>query len=159
MRKISRMMVLLLTVAVLMGSLVFSASAASFESTDDALGYLDSYADNVGVDEGFEEKINAAIDMVQEQIGGYATFAALLPPIIAIVLALLTKEVYSSLFIGILSGALIYSNFSPWGMVTNSFDVMVSKLADSWNVGILIFIYLYNILHILRKMDTFDSPP
>ena len=146
MRKISRMMVLLLTVAVLMGSLVLSASAATFESTDDALGYLDSYADNVGTDEGFEDKIHEAIGLVQEEIGGYATFAALLPPIIAIVLALLTKEVYSSLFIGILSGALIYSNFNPWGMVTNSFDVMVGKLADSWNVGILIFLVVLGMM-------------
>ena len=146
MRKIYSMMVLLLTVAVLMGSLVLSASAATFESTDDALGYLDSYADNVGTDEGFEDKIHEAIGLVQEEIGGYATFAALLPPIIAIVLALLTKEVYSSLFIGILSGALIYSNFNPWGMVTNSFDVMVGKLADSWNVGILIFLVVLGMM-------------
>lgn len=146
MKKFSRMMMLLLTVAVIMGSLVFSASAASFESTDDALGYLDSYADNVGSDEGFEEKISSAIEMVREEIGGYATFAALLPPIIAIALALITKEVYSSLFIGIVSGALIYSNFSPWGMVTNTFDVMVSKLADSWNVGILIFLVVLGMM-------------
>ena len=146
MRKISRTMVLLLMLAVLMGSLVLTASAATFESSDEALGYLDSYADNVGVDEGFEEKISEAIDMVRQDIGSYATFAALLPPIIAIVLALLTKEVYSSLFIGILSGALIYSNFSPWGMVTHSFDVMVSKLADSWNVGILIFLVVLGMM-------------
>ena len=146
MRKISRTMVLLLMLAVLMGSLVLTASAATFESSDEALGYLDSYADNVGVDEGFEEKISEAIDMVRLDIGSYATFAALLPPIIAIVLALLTKEVYSSLFIGILSGALIYSNFSPWGMVTHSFDVMVSKLADSWNVGILIFLVVLGMM-------------
>ncbi len=146
MRNISRMMVLLLTLAVLVGSLVFSVSAANFEGTDDALGYLDSYADNVGTDEGFEEKITEAIAIMQEEIGGYATFAALLPPIIAIVLALVTKEVYSSLFIGILSGALIYSNFNPWGMVTNSFDVMVGKLADSWNVGILIFLVVLGMM-------------
>ncbi len=146
MRNISRTMALLLTLAVLVGSMVFSVSAASFESTDDALGYLDSYADNVGTDEGFEEKINAAIELVQEEIGGYATFAALLPPIIAIALALITKEVYSSLFIGIISGALIYSNFNPWGMITNTFDVMVSKLADSWNVGILIFLVVLGMM-------------
>ena len=146
MRNFSRTMVLLLTLAVLVGSMVFSVSAASFESTDDALSYLDSYADNVGTDEGFEEKINAAIDLVQEEIGGYATFAALLPPIIAIALALITKEVYSSLFIGIISGALIYSNFNPWGMVTNTFDVMVGKLADSWNVGILIFLVVLGMM-------------
>ena len=146
MRNISRTLVLLLTLAVLVGSMVFSASAASFESTDDALGYLDSYADNVGSDESFGEKISEAITIVQEEIGSYATFASLLPPIIAIALALLTKEVYSSLFIGIVSGALIYSNFNPWGMVTNTFDVMVGKLADSWNVGILIFLVVLGMM-------------
>jgi len=146
MRNISRTLVLLLTLAVLVGSLVFSVSAASFESSDDALGYLDSYADNVGTDEGFEEKINDAILMVRGDIGAYATFAALLPPIIAIALALITKEVYSSLFLGILSGALIYSNFNLWGMVTNTFDVMVGKLSDSWNVGILIFLVVLGMM-------------
>ncbi|HOK43432.1 MAG TPA: Na+/H+ antiporter NhaC family protein [Thermoclostridium caenicola] len=71
----------------------------------------------------------------------YGTFWALLPPIIAIVLALITKEVYSSLFIGILSAALLYANFNP----VNAFTVMlndgfIASLADSWNVGILIFL-------------------
>ena len=146
MRNISRMLVLLMMVAVLAGSLVFSVSAASFESSDDALGYLDSYADNVGTDEGFEEKVDEAILLVRGDIGAYATFAALLPPIIAIALALITKEVYSSLFIGIISGALIYSNWNLWGMVTNTFDVMVSKLADSWNVGILIFLVVLGMM-------------
>ena len=146
MRNISRMLVLLLTVAVLVGSMVFSVSAASFESSDDALSYLDSYADNVGTDEGFEEKINDAILTVRGDIGAYATFAALLPPIIAIALALITKEVYSSLFLGIISGALIYSNWNLWGMVTNTFDVMVGKLSDSWNVGILIFLVVLGMM-------------
>ncbi|MBQ7231215.1 MAG: Na+/H+ antiporter NhaC family protein [Oscillospiraceae bacterium] len=111
------------------------------EITDEAaaLGYLDSYADNVGTDPGFAQNIAAAIDTVRESISAYATVWSLLPPIIAIALALITKEVYSSLFIGILSGALLYSNFNVWGMITGTFDVMVAKLSDSWNVGILIF--------------------
>ncbi|NLO82518.1 MAG: Na+/H+ antiporter NhaC family protein [Clostridiales bacterium] len=71
----------------------------------------------------------------------YNTIWSLVPPVIAIVLALITKEVYSSLFIGIVSGALLYANFNP----LNAFDVMFSEgfipaLADSWNVGILIFL-------------------
>ncbi len=71
----------------------------------------------------------------------YATFWSLLPPIIAIVLALITKEVYSSLFIGIVSGALLYANFNP----LKAFDAMfnegfIASLADGWNVGILIFL-------------------
>ncbi len=73
----------------------------------------------------------------------YNTFWALLPPIIAIALALITKEVYSSLFIGILAGGLLYSNFSFEGTVLHVFsDGVVSVLSDSYNVGILIFLVI-----------------
>ena len=67
------------------------------------------------------------------------TVWALLPPVIAIVLALITKEVYMSLFIGVVTGALLYTNFSPVGTIEAIFEVMMEKLGDSWNVGILIF--------------------
>ena len=139
-------MLLLIMAVALMTGLVLTASAAELSSMDDALGYLDGYADYVGTDAAFEENINTALNTVRQDIGSYATFISLLPPVIAIALALITKEVYSSLFIGILSGALIYSNFNIWGMVTNSFDVMVSKLADSWNVGILIFLVVLGMM-------------
>lgn len=73
----------------------------------------------------------------------YATIWALVPPIVAIVLALITKEVYSSLFIGILVGGLFYSNFSFEGTVMHIFnDGFVSVLSDSYNVGILIFLVI-----------------
>ena len=146
MKKMSRTLLLLLLVATLIGSFALSVSAAEFEGFDDALGYLDGYADYVGTEADFETKIASALYTVRESIGSYATFVSLLPPVIAIALALITKEVYSSLFIGILSGALIYSNFNIWGMVTNSFDVMVGKLADSWNVGILIFLVVLGMM-------------
>ena len=73
----------------------------------------------------------------------YNSFWALLPPIIAIALALLTKEVYSSLFLGILVGGLLYSNFSFEGNVTHVFnDGIVSVLSDGYNVGILVFLVI-----------------
>lgn len=73
----------------------------------------------------------------------YATFWALIPPVVAIVLALITKEVYSSLFIGILVGGLFYSGFSFEGTITHIFhDGFVAVLSDSYNVGILIFLVL-----------------
>ena len=146
MKRITRTLLLLIMAVTLMTGLVLTASAAEFGSMDDAIGYLDGYADYVGTDAGFEENIDAALNMVRQDIGSYATFISLLPPIIAIALALITKEVYSSLFIGILSGALIHANFNIWGMVTGSFDVMVSKLADSWNVGILIFLVVLGMM-------------
>ena len=74
------------------------------------------------------------------------TFWALVPAIVAIVLALCTKEVYSSLFIGIIIGGLFYaidagSGFA--GFLTHiTSDGLVSSLADSYNVGILIFLVI-----------------
>ena len=73
----------------------------------------------------------------------YNTFWALVPPIIAIALALITKEVYSSLFVGILAGGLLYANFSFEGTVLHVFnDGIVSVLSDAYNVGILIFLVI-----------------
>lgn len=73
----------------------------------------------------------------------FATFVALIPPIIAILLALLIKEVYSSLFVGILVGGLLYSNFSFEGTVNHVFsDGFLQVLSDKYNMGILIFLVL-----------------
>ena len=75
------------------------------------------------------------------------TFWALVPPIIAIGLALVTKEVYSSLFIGIPSGAMLYSGFSSTGTLNHTFkDGVISVLSDSYNVGILIFLVILGIM-------------
>ena len=146
MRRLSRTLMLLILVASLICSVGLVANAAGFESAEDAVGYLDSYDENVAGDADFAANVQEALNIVREDIGIYATALSLLPPVIAIALALITKEVYSSLFIGILSGALLYSNFNIWGMVTNSFDVMVGKLADSWNVGILIFLVVLGMM-------------
>ncbi|MGI6068994.1 MAG: Na+/H+ antiporter NhaC family protein [Blautia sp.] len=85
----------------------------------------------------------AAAEGEAQEPAMYATFWALVPPIVAIVLALITKEVYSSLFIGILVGAMFYSGFSFEGTVTHIFQGgIVSVLSDSYNVGILIFLVI-----------------
>lgn len=80
----------------------------------------------------------------------YSTIGALLPPVIAIVLALITKEVYSSLFVGIVTGALLYANGNLEVMLTtmlyNEDGGMIYKLADSWNVGILVFLVILGIM-------------
>ena len=73
-----------------------------------------------------------------------ATFWTLLPPIIAIALALITKEVYSSLLIGILAGALLFTGFNPLHAVETTFTVMGGKLGD--NINICIFLVLLGIL-------------
>ncbi|MBQ7776679.1 MAG: Na+/H+ antiporter NhaC family protein [Lachnospiraceae bacterium] len=77
----------------------------------------------------------------------YATFWALLPPIIAIALALITKEVYSSLFVGILVGGLFYANFNPERTLNHILvDGMIGSLSDGWNVGILIFLVILGMM-------------
>ena len=63
------------------------------------------------------------------------TWWSLVPPLLAIVLALVTKEVYSSLFIGVAAGALLYTGFHPWNAFVALFDIM----KNSMNLNILIF--------------------
>ena len=82
----------------------------------------------------------------------YATFWALVPPLVAIILALVTKEVYSSLFIGIVIGGLFYGNIFQQGFsfeksVLHIFeDGLVGVLSDPYNVGILIFLVVLGIM-------------
>lgn len=77
----------------------------------------------------------------------YATFWALVPPLIAIALALVTKEVYSSLFVGILVGALFYAGFNPEVAILHMFnDGFVSVLSDAYNIGILIFLVILGVI-------------
>ena len=92
----------------------------------------------------------ATIDAETYKPAVYSTIASLLPPVIAIGLALITKEVYSSLFVGIAIGALLYANGNLELMLNtflfNADGGMVTKLADSWNVGILIFLVILGIM-------------
>ena len=87
-----RMLTLLLILAVVFGAMTLTASAAEM-SEEDAFAYLDDYAGNVGSDPDFDANIHAAITTARGSVGSYATILSLLPPIIAIALALLTKEV------------------------------------------------------------------
>ncbi|NLC04848.1 MAG: Na+/H+ antiporter NhaC family protein, partial [Tissierellia bacterium] len=82
----------------------------------------------------------------------YSTMWALLPPIIAIALALITKEVYSSLFIGILAGALLVKNGNPVTAFTTMVnDGFIASLSDSWNVGILMFLVILGIIVVVMN--------
>ena len=77
----------------------------------------------------------------------YKTFMALMPPVIAIILALVTKEVYSSLFVGIVAAGLLVANFKPIATLDTVLnDGFIASLADSWDVGILIFLVLLGII-------------
>ncbi len=82
----------------------------------------------------------------------HMTFWSLLPPVIAIGLALMTKEVYTSLFIGMIVGGLLYSNFSFEGTLTHVFnDGIVASLADPYNVGIVVFLVILGIMVMLMN--------
>ena len=89
-----------------------------------------------------------------EVLEGYTTpvagtFWSLLPPIVAIGLALISKEVYSSLFLGCLTGALLVANFRPWDTVVTLVGAdygLIGNVGDSWNIGILIFLVMLGIM-------------
>lgn len=75
------------------------------------------------------------------------TWWSLVPPLLAIVLALVTKEVYSSLFIGVAMGALLYTGFHPWNAFVTLFDIM----KNSMNLNILIFDVLLGMIIVLMS--------
>lgn len=80
------------------------------------------------------------------------TIWAILPAIIAIVIALKTKEVYISLFIGIFAGALLLSDFHFIKATTTVFETMMTNLSDTWNIGILIFlVFLGTIVALMTR--------
>jgi len=84
----------------------------------------------------------------------YATAWAILPPMIAIVLALITKEVYSSLFLGVLTGAILYAGADFDGVVNHVLsDGLIASLTDGWNVGILIFLVILGIIVALMNLS------
>ena len=84
----------------------------------------------------------------------YATAWAVLPPLIAIGLALITKEVYSSLFIGVLTGAILYAGADFAGIANHVLsDGLIASLSDGWNVGILIFLVILGIIVALMNLS------
>ncbi len=117
------------------------------EADASAKDYVDAYADNLQYDANFEANIETALAAVRTEIPFYATFWSLVPPIIAIVLALITKEVYSALCLGILCGGMLYAKFNfETTMVHTLQDGFISSIADSYNIGILLFLVMLGAL-------------
>lgn len=73
------------------------------------------------------------------------TWWSLVPPLLAIILAFVTKEVYSSLFVGVAVGALLYTGFDPWNTFVAFFDIM----KENMNLNILIFDVLLGMIIVL----------
>ena len=114
---------------------------------DSAKAYVDAYADNVQNDKEFKAHEAQALATVHEKEPFFGTWWAILPPLIAIFLALVTKEVYSSLFIGIVSGGLLYSGFGFEGTLNHVMQTgFIKSIADAYNIGILIFLVLLGAL-------------
>ena len=117
------------------------------DDLDSAYEYVDSYADNLTNDPDFAEHSQQAINTVRTDVSAYASWMSLLPPVIAIVLALITKEVYSSLIIGIIAGGIIYAGGNFERTLTHVVnDGFIANLADSYNMGILIFLVILGAL-------------
>ena len=119
------------------------AAFADAEGVKGAKSYVDAYADNVQNDKEFKANEAKALETVRTENRFFGTWWAIFPPLLAIFLALVTKEVFSSLFAGIVAGGLLYSGFAFEGtMVHVVKDGFVSSVADPYNIGILFFLVL-----------------
>ncbi len=132
------------TVKVLVDGAPKEYNLADYES---AKAYVDAYAENVQSDGAFRENEAKALATVRAKNRFFGTWWAVFPPLLAIFLALVTKEVYSSLFLGIVSGGLLYSFFSFEGTVVHVVETgFVKSVADPYNIGIVFFLVLLGAL-------------
>ena len=124
-----------------------AAKTYELSTLEGAKAYVDAYADNVQQDAAFKAHEAAALATIHTENRFFGTWWAILPPLIAIFLALITKEVYSSLFIGIVTGGLLYSGFAFEGTLTHVMQKgFVASIADAYNIGILLFLVLLGAL-------------
>ena len=138
--------------AVLFAGLTAFSSVAEEAKPDltkiaDAKAYVENYAENVQSDAEFVAHEAQALATIRTENRFYGTIWALLPPLLAILLALITKEVYSSLFVGIVAGGLLYSQGAFEGTLVHAMsDGFVKCVADPYNIGILLFLVLLGAL-------------
>ena len=86
--------------------------------------------------------------------GVFGTVWSLMPPVLAIGLALITKEVYLSLFAGVFAGSVLAAGslFKPMQAVEITFKMILENLGDSWNIGILVFlVFLGSLVALINK--------
>ncbi len=132
-----RLMAILVVVMLVMS--VFALGVFADDTSADAA------TEDLAVGEVLMAEDEAAEEAEEDNGKFYATFWALVPPIIAIGLALITKEVYSSLFIGILAGGLLATNFSPLGTMDAIInDGLIAAVSDT--AGIFVFLVILGIL-------------
>ena len=131
----------LLAVLLLVVMAVSLLSVCAFAADDGEDVAKSITCSGTGVSQGAECDVCEGTGVITSTSRMAFSFWALVPPIVAIILALITKEVYSSLFVGILLGALFYSNFDPiTGLDAIINDGMVPAVAD--NAGIMLFLVI-----------------
>lgn len=141
-RVLSALLFLLCLVMLCLPMKVYASEITSKEQAEEIVAEQESIISDA------EAKMEEANHyLVEKEVPMYATFWALVPPIVAIVLALLTKEVYFSLFLGIVAGCLFYANFNIEKMMDALFvNGIIAQIADSYHVGILIFLVILGIM-------------
>lgn len=119
----------------------------------EATEYVSNYAENIQHDAAFREHEAAAISVIRTRNRFFGSWLAILPPLIAILLALITKEVYSALFVGIISGGVLYAGASFEGTLVHVFkDGFIASVADAYNAGILMFlVFLGSLVAMMNK--------
>lgn len=148
----SRRKLLAVLLLVVMAVSLLSVCAFAADGEDAAKSITCTTCSGTGVSQGAECDVCEGTGVITSTSRMAFSFWALVPPIVAIILALITKEVYSSLFVGILLGALFYSNFNPiTGLDAIINDGMVPAVAD--NAGIMLF------LVILGAMSRLSTAP
>ena len=139
-----------IAVTVVAGDVTNQYNLAAIADDGDVKGaksYVGAYADNVQNDKSFKENEAKALATIRTENRFFGTWWSILPPLIAIFLALVTKEVYSSLFIGIASGGLLYSGFAFEGTIVHVMkDGFITSIADAYNIGIMLFLVLLGAL-------------
>ncbi len=128
------------------GQVYYDCAACEIDHIEPAEGDECDICGNIGyIADPVECESCAGTGEVAADSNYYATFMALVPALIAIILALVTKEVYSSLFIGIIAGAFLYNNYNPVGAVdTITNDGLIA--AVSGTAGIFIFLVVLGVL-------------
>ncbi len=154
-----RILTIVIASLVLLGTMTFVASATSTTGAKEAvlvecpdcagsLACMSCYGKDAECTDCAGENLCATCEGTGEVPANsdfYATFWALVPPIIAIALALITKEVYSSLFVGVVAGALLSANFKPLGVVDNAVGSgIISAISDT--AGIFLFLVILGII-------------
>lgn len=136
-----RKLLAVLLLVVMAVSLLSVCAFAADDGDDVAKSITCTTCSGTGVSQGAECDVCEGTGVITSTSRMAFSFWALVPPIVAIILALITKEVYSSLFVGILLGALFYSNFDPiTGLDAIINDGMVPAVAD--NAGIMLFLVI-----------------